>query len=358
MGDRLYLYLENGDHFEGTSAGYFPEENNVLGEVVFNTGMTGYQEIISDPSYCDQIITMTFPLIGNYGINNDDNESIKPFLKALIIHELSMTGSNWRSNSSLYDFLKQHKIPALTNIDTRKLTKIIRTSGSLKAIISSRFLDLKSREKYFNLPKEENLINKVSLKEPVHFPGEGKRIVMIDFGFKKNILTSLLQRNCDVHIVPWNSSVEVIDKLNPQGIVLTNGPGDPKSVPEVLSTLQILQVKYPIFGICMGHQLFALANGAQTEKLKFGHRGVNHPVKDLDNNRIYITSQNHGYTVNKASLSMTDLLVTQINMNDGSVEGLKHKSLPSFSVQYHPESSPGPEDTQWLFDHFLSFIRK
>jgi len=204
---------------------------------------------------------------------------------------------------------------------------------------------------------ERDQIQRVSIKNPIHFPGEGMRIILVDFGYKKNILRSLLKRNCDVVVVPWNASVELIESYRPQGIVMSNGPGNPKDVPDVLPVIQTLQKTYPIFSICMGHQLFALANGADTEKLKFGHRGGNHPVKDLKRGKVFMSSQNHGYAVITDSVNNTDLEVTQININDNSVEGLKHKTLPAFSVQYHPEASPGPEDTGWLFDDFLSLIR-
>jgi carbamoyl-phosphate synthase small subunit len=227
----------------------------------------------------------------------------------------------------------------------------------MKGLLSFKELSNAEKEILFQKTHKKNLINEVSLKSSIHFPGDGKRIVMMDFGYKKNILRSLLRRKCDVVVVPWNTSFEEISQFKPQGILLSNGPGDPTSVPEVLPVIKKLQEHYPLFGICMGHQLFALANGAQTMKLKFGHRGANHPVKDLKLNKVFMTSQNHGYSVTKESIQSTLLQISQININDESIEGLIHKNLPAFSVQYHPEACPGPEDTNWLFDHFLNLIR-
>jgi carbamoyl-phosphate synthase small subunit len=357
MQSNAYLYLENGDFFIGNSVGYHNAESSYLGEIVFNTSMTGYQEILTDPSYCSQVVIMTYPLIGNYGINKDDYESMKPALKGLVLRDDPAQGSNWRNEFSLSEFLKRNKIPAISGIDTRMLTKKIRNQGSMKVVICHRQLSNDEIKNAFNNEIPINLINQVSLNSPIHFPGDGKRIVMMDFGYKKNILRSLLRRNCDVVVVPWNTKIEQIESYRPQGILLSNGPGDPTSVPEVLPVIQELQKKFPLFGICMGHQLFALANGAKTQKLKFGHRGANHPVKDLELGKVFMTSQNHGYAVIKESVSNSDLLVSQVNVNDDSVEGLSHKHLPAFSVQYHPEASPGPEDTNWLFDHFLNLIR-
>lgn len=356
---KLQLILENGKRFIGDSFGYELKNNFELAEIVFNTSMTGYQEIITDPSYCDQFITLTYPLIGNYGICKDDFESLIPYSKGLIVHEICETPSNYRSEYSLSSYLRKHKIPGISGIDTRELTRIIRNSGVLKAIIAPLDYPEHNLELIFKTKMPEDQIPRTSVNRPIHFPGKGKRVVLLDFGHKKNILKSLLNKDCDVIILPWDSSFEVIKEYSPHGVLLSNGPGDPKSVSEIVGpTIKKIQETYPLFCICMGHQLFALANGAQTEKMKFGHRGANHPVKDLFRDRVYITSQNHGYHVVKDSVDHTDLEVTQVNLNDGSVEGLRHKKYPAFSVQYHPEAAPGPEDTHFLFDEFLNSMRK
>lgn len=353
----IKLVLETGEEYIGESVGCEIENIYSLGELVFNTSMTGYQEILSDPSYCDQIVVMTYPLIGNYGVNKDDFESLTPVLKGMVMRECAEEGSNWRNEYSLRELLKRFKIPAIAGIDTRELTKKIRDRGVMKAVLVPMNYPVHNIQLLLSRPLGSDQIQRVSTKGPIQFPGGGKRIVMMDFGYKKNILSSLLRRNCDVVVVPWNSSVEVIESFRPQGILLSNGPGDPKDVPEVLPVIKTLQQKYPMFSICMGHQLFALANGADTEKMKFGNRGGNHPVKDLRLGKCFMTSQNHGYSVTQSSIERTELEVTQINVNDLSVEGLRHKSLPAFSVQYHPEACPGPEDTAWLFDEFLNSIR-
>lgn len=354
----IKLVLESGDEYIGESIGYDLDNVVSFGELVFNTSMTGYQEILSDPSYCDQMVVMTYPLIGNYGVNKDDFESLTPALKGLVVRECAEEGSNWRNEYSLRELLKKFKIPGIAGIDTRELTKKIRDNGAMKAVLVPVNYPLPSIHAALRRPFETDQIARVSIKNPIHFPGEGKRIVLMDFGYKKNILRSLTKRNCDVVVVPWNASFEKIQSYRPHGILLSNGPGNPKDVPEVLPVIRELQKSYPMFSICMGHQLFALANGADTEKLKFGHRGGNHPVKDLALNKIFMSSQNHGYAVTPHTVTNSDLEVTQININDNSVEGLKHKTLPAFSVQYHPEACPGPEDTGWLFDEFLTSIRK
>lgn len=353
----IKLVLETGEEFLGESIGHELEHVISLGELVFNTSMTGYQEIISDPSYCDQIIVMTYPLIGNYGVNKDDFESLTPALKGLIVKECPIEGSNWRNEYSLRELLKRFKIPGMAGLDTRELTKKIREKGVMKAVLAPENFPTQNLKNHFSHPIPKDQIARVSTKNPIHFPGEGKRVVLMDFGYKKNILRSLTKRNCDVVVVPWNSSLEMIQSYRPHGILLSNGPGDPKDVPEVLPVIRELQKMYPMFSICMGHQLFALANGADTEKLKFGHRGGNHPVKDLRLNKVFMSSQNHGYAVTVDSIKKSELEISQININDKTVEGLSHKTLPAFSVQYHPEACPGPEDTGWLFDEFISSLR-
>ncbi|MDP4085384.1 MAG: carbamoyl phosphate synthase small subunit [Bacillota bacterium] len=348
------LILEDGTTFIGNG---FGSETEMIGEVVFNTGMTGYQEILSDPSYCGQIVTLTYPLIGNYGINRDDFESITPAVRGLIVKEAADFPSNWRSEYTLDEYLKMKKIPGLAGIDTRKLTRIIRQYGTLKGAICSIEVDAESviqSLKSKTLPT--NQVWEVSTKNPYPSPGRGKRIVLVDFGMKHGILRELNQRDCDVIVVPYNTTAEEILQLSPDGIMLSNGPGDPKDVPEAIEMLKGILGKVPLFGICLGHQLFALACRANTVKMKFGHRGSNHPVRDLATGKIAITSQNHGYTVEEESIVNTRLKVTHIALNDGTIEGLKHLDYPAFTVQYHPEASPGPEDANNLFEQFMHLI--
>lgn len=350
------LYLEDGTLFEGTS---FGGEGQQVGEVVFNTGITGYQEVLSDPSYCGQIVTMTFPLIGNYGITRDDFEAVRPFVHGFVVRRHEEVPSNWRAQYSLGDMLKEYGIVGISDIDTRMLTRKIRSHGTMKGIIATgdvRVEELRERLGASALLRDQ--VSRVSTKSVYNSPGKDQRIVLVDFGSKSGILRDLTRRDCDVVVVPHDATAEQILRLRPDGILLSNGPGDPKDVPHAVETIKALLGKLPIFGICLGHQLFALACGADTEKLKFGHRGGNHPVKDLESGRCYITSQNHGYTVKEESLAGTGLVKTHINNNDGTIEGLKHESLPAFSVQYHPEASPGPFDSSYLFDDFLTMVRK
>jgi carbamoyl-phosphate synthase small subunit len=349
------LLLQDGTLFTGLS---FGAEGESTGEVVFNTGITGYQEVLSDPSYCGQIVTMTYPLIGNYGVSRDDFESISPFIHGLVVRRHEPVPSNWRAQYSLDNLLKESGILGISEIDTRMLTRIIRHHGVMKGIITTgteRIEEL--QERLGATPLMTDQVVRTSTKSVVAIPGDRERIVLIDYGAKSGILRELTKRNCDVMVVPHDTTAEQIRRLNPDGIQLSNGPGDPKDVPHAVETLKELLGEYPIFGICLGHQLFALACGADTTKLKFGHRGGNHPVKELATNRCYITSQNHGYTVLEESLAGTGLSVTHINNNDRTIEGLKHDKYPVFSVQYHPEAAPGPFDSSYLFDHFLEMIR-
>lgn len=349
--NKRQLVLEDGTVFKGKG---FGSDKHTFGEVVFNTGMTGYQEIISDPSYCGQIITMTYPLIGNYGVNRDDFETITPSIKGLVVKEFCESPSNFRSEESIDSLLKAHDIPGIAGVDTRKLTKLIRNYGTLRGTFTDTSANIQETiEELKGRTILTNQVEQVSTVKPYVVPGRGTRIVLVDFGMKHSILRELTKRNCHITVVPYNYSAASILRLKPDGVVLSNGPGDPKNVPEAIKMVADLVGKLPVFGICLGHQLFALACGADTEKMKFGHRGTNQPVKDLITNRTYISSQNHGYSVKKESLQDTDLELTQIALNDGTVEGVKHKFYPAFSVQYHPESAPGPEDTNYLFDSFL-----
>ena len=353
---KLHLWLENGDCLVGDSFGAPVTHTSQLGELVFNTGMTGYQEILSDPSYCDQIVVMTFPLIGQYGVNKDDFESMVPALKGFVVREATQHPSNWRSEYTLHQLLQEFGVPGIQGLDTRALTKTIRSSGPMRALFAAPHVTRDEVMKLLKEPLPHDQIPRVSTRHSIHFPGEGKRVVLMDFGYKKNILRSLLKRGCDVVVVPWDSSTASILKFKPDGVMLSNGPGDPKDVASTLPVIRELQEAVPMMAICMGHQLFALANGADTAKMKFGHRGSNHPVKDLKSGRTYMTSQNHGYAVTLESIG-NNLELTQVNLNDGTCEGLAHKHLPAFSVQYHPEAFPGPEDTQWLFDAFIQSMK-
>ncbi|XXM73460.1 carbamoyl phosphate synthase small subunit [Lysinibacillus sphaericus] len=350
------LILDDGTVFIGEG---FGANEETIGEVVFNTSMTGYQEILSDPSYCGQLVTMTYPLVGNYGINRDDFESITPAIKAFIVREEADFASNWRNESTLDELLKVKGIPGLAGIDTRKLTRIIRQHGAMKGMLCSAEMDTDEMlKKLHSTSLRRDQVERVSTKTAYASPGRGFRVVLMDFGMKHGILRELNKRDCDVIVVPYDTSAEEIRRLQPDGIMLSNGPGDPKDVPQAIETIKSLIGEIPLFGICLGHQLFALACGGDSFKMKFGHRGGNHPVKDLKTGKVALTSQNHGYAVEEKSLAGTRLEVTHTAINDDTVEGLKHLDYPAFTVQYHPEASPGPEDSNYLFDDFMKLMEE
>ena len=353
---KRYLILEDGSHYEGEG---FGSDNFRIGEIVFNTSMTGYQETLSDLSYCGQIAVMTYPLIGNYGINRDDFESLNPAIFGFVVKEACKEPNNFRSIYNLDDFLKLKGIAGIEKIDTRAITKKIREIGTIKAIMSDS-LENKDEivEMLKNTPYAKDYVKRVSTQKAYPIPNKGKKVVLIDYGAKLGIIRELSKRNCDLTVVPYDTSAEEIFNLNPDGIMLSNGPGNPKDIPESIKIVKKLIGKFPIFGICLGHQIISLACGADTIKLRFGHRGGNHPVKDLATNKVSITSQNHSFAVEIESLNKTNLILTHISLNDGSCEGVRHKKYPVFSVQYHPEANPGPEDCKYLFDNFINLMNK
>lgn len=349
------LILEDGSVFTGMLL------NNIkaTGEVVFNTGMTGYQEILTDPSYCRQIVTLTFPLIGNYGVAEKFMQSRKSFVNGFVIGELCNEGSNWQLQNQLADFMTKQGIPCLYNVDTRAVTRKIRSVGCMKGIIVPEDASQVEIDELFAVPIKKEVVKEVTTPEVYDIPSEsgaGPNVVVMDFGIKQNILTSMHNLGCNLKVVPAHTTADQVMSYNPDGIFLSNGPGDPKDVPEVIEQIKKLMGKKPMFGICLGHQLISLALGADTYKLKFGHRGSNQPVKNLLTGRVHISSQNHGYAVDEKSLEGLPLEVTHVNVNDGTVEGVRHTSLPLFSVQYHPEASPGPDDNMYLFDQFWEML--
>ena len=351
------LLLNDGKKFEGKKLGHLGE---TIGEVCFNTGMTGYQEILTDPSYCSQIVTMTSPHIGNYGINKEDVESNKIQVSGFVIKEESIVPSNWRSTSSLDEYLKKNKIVGIQDIDTRSLTRHIRDQGAMNGIISSVDNDLVNLSNKLKKAPSMNgldLAKTVSTKKVYKWSQTGKfKVAAIDYGIKHNILNILKDNNCEVTVFPAQTSAKEILDFNPDGIFLSNGPGDPSAVTYGIEMVKSLLGSKPIFGICLGHQILSLALGAKTFKLKFGHRGINHPVKNLETEVVEITSQNHGFAVDINSLP-ENVVATHINLNDNTNEGIECKEFKAFSVQHHPESSPGPHDSRYLFDKFIKLMK-
>lgn len=347
------IVLENGDEYFGY---HFGANTSAVLELVFNTSMVGYQEIFSDPSYTYQAVVMSYPLIGNYGMAEDDYESLHPSIGALIVRDYNDSPSNFRSAKTLSDAMKEYQIPGIYGVDTRKLIRYIRTFGHQKVLITDIST---SREEALTILKATTIpttsVSFVSCKEP-YFVGQMTspyHVIAIDCGTKKTILDSLQKRGCRITVVPWNTSVDTIKALKPDGVFISNGPGNPSDIPECIQTIQSLIGLYPIFGICLGHQIISMAYGAKTYKLKFGHRGGNHPVQNLLTKKIEITSQNHSYAVDGDSLMNTPLVATHINLLDNTIEGASCTKDRVFSVQYHPESAPGPQDSAYLFDQFI-----
>jgi carbamoyl-phosphate synthase small subunit len=374
---KALLALEDGTVFTGRS---FTGRGEAVGEVVFNTSMSGYQEILTDPSYSGQMVTMTYPLIGNYGINEEDIESGRIHVKAFLVKEYQEYPSNWRSQRTLADYLMARRIPGVEGIDTRALTRHIRLAGAMRAALSTENLNpdelvalarqsppMAGRDLVKDVTTQQSLLWREGRPtEPVRaladfqWPdGPGPwRVVAIDYGVKYNILRSLEKRGCHVLLVPADVDSETIDMLDPHGLFLSNGPGDPAAVGYALDTIRTQFERRPVFGICLGHQLVGLALGGRTFKLKFGHRGGNQPVKDLASGKVEITSQNHGFCVDMESIDDPEVVLTHVNLNDNTLEGLRHKKLPLFSVQYHPEASPGPHDAAYLFDRFIDMMKR
>lgn len=352
---KAYLILEDGTVFTGTSIG---AEREVISEIVFNTSMTGYLEVLTDPSYAGQAVVMTYPLIGNYGICREDMESKRAWPDAYIVRELSRIPSNFRSEDTIQNFLKEYDIPGISGIDTRALTKLLREKGTMNGMITTKeytnHSEVLNRIKAYSV---EGVVLKTTTKEKYVLPGNGKKVALMDFGAKRNIARSLNERGCEVTVYPADTPAEEVLAAAPDGIMLSNGPGDPKENTAIIKEVKKLyDSNVPIFAICLGHQLMALANGMDTYKLKYGHRGGNHPVKDLETGRVYISSQNHGYAVDAKTISPEIAEPAFINVNDGTNEGLKYTGKNIFTVQYHPEACPGPQDSSYLFDRFLKMM--
>ena len=351
------IVLEDGEEYLGYGFGANVES---ICEIVFNTSMVGYQEIVSDPSYTYQMVVMTYPLIGNYGITDDDYETGKPSIGGLVVREYNDHPSNFRYTKTLSEYLEENNIPGIYGVDTRKITRSIRDKGSRKVIItdiSTTKEEAIEKIKNYQIPKDA--VSKVSCKKKWYARTANAKynVVAVDCGIKLNIVRNLNKRKCNVTVVPYNTTAEEVISLKPDGVFLSNGPGDPEDVKEVISLLKELKGKYPIFGICLGHQMISLAYGAKTYKLKFGHRGGNHPVLNLKTDKIEITSQNHSYAVDEESLKSTKLEPTHKNILDNTIEGVECKKDRIFSVQYHPESAPGPQDSVYLFDKFINIMK-
>lgn len=352
---KAFLILEDGTVFTGISIG---SKKEIISEIVFNTSMTGYLEVLTDPSYAGQAVCMTYPLIGNYGICHEDQESLRPWPDGYIVRELSRMPSNFRSEDTIQNFLKQYDIPGIAGIDTRALTKLLREKGTMNGMITTdaayKLEEIIPRLKAYNTGK---VVERVTCEEKTVLKGKGPKVALMDFGAKDNIAKSLNERGCEVTIYPAFTKAEEILETNPDGIMLSNGPGDPKECTSIIEEIKKLyDSEVPIFAICLGHQLMALATGADTKKMKYGHRGGNHPVKDLETGRVYISSQNHGYVVDTDTLNPEIAVPAFINVNDKTNEGLKYTGKNIFTVQFHPEACPGPQDSGYLFDRFLKMM--
>ena len=358
---KAILVLEDGRTFRGESFGAGGE---TFGEMVFNTSMSGYQEILTDPSYAGQIVCMTYPLIGNYGVNEEDSESRRPWVEGFVVREASRVASNWRSTETLDSYLKRYKIVGIERLDTRALVRHIRSKGAMRGAISSIDLDEKSLlERVLSSPEMQNreLASQVTTDESFEYESSGDEkfhVVCFDFGVKTNSLREFANLNCRLTVIPSDTSAEAVLKMKPDGIFLSNGPGDPSAMKTVVEEIrQLAESNVPMFGICLGHQVLAQSFGGETYKLLFGHRGGNQPIKDLASGKIEIAAHNHGFAVDAKSLP-AEIEITHVNLNDETVAGIKHKTLPIFSVQYHPESAPGPHDSEYLFRRFIELMKE
>ncbi|MCU1426950.1 MAG: carbamoyl-phosphate synthase, small subunit [Actinomycetia bacterium] len=357
--DEALLVLADGETFEGVAVGHLPDRGIAAGEVVFNTALSGYQEIVTDPSYAGQMITFTYPHIGNYGVTPDDDESSAPRCRGVIVRDLARRPSNWRARDDLDGFFRRHRVPAIAGIDTRRLTRHIRQAGALPGAFGTA-----SRDELLAAAREDggtdgrDLTSEVTTAEPytVGSPGAGYYVVAYDFGIKRSIVEQLVDCGCQVEVVPAHTSARDVLEREPDGVFLSNGPGDPAAVIRAQENVRGLLGNVPMFGICLGHQIMGLALGAETFKLRFGHHGGNHPVRNLGTNHVEITSQNHNYAIDASTLP-TGVEVTHLNLNDGDVEGVRAEALQAFSVQYHPEAGPGPHDARYLFNEFVSLMR-
>lgn len=354
-----YLILETGETFEGD---WITEPCESCGEMVFNTSMTGYQEILTDPSYAGQIITFCYPLIGNYGMNESDQESTRLHARGVIVGETCESPSHYLASSRLETEMRKANIPGLKNVDTRALVQVIRRHGTVYGRITAQKSDVVDQSAFdWETEKKKvdtiEFVSSVSSSEWSVYPNSGPHVVLVDYGFKQSILTSLLDKGCKVTVAPYHITFDQLRSLQPDGVVFSNGPGNPEALDPWFSEVKKISAVYPTLGICLGHQVLALAYGAKTEKLTYGHRGGNHPVKDMQSGKVFVTSQNHGYVIREDSLNATDLTVTFKNVNDGTVEGLRHRHLPIYTVQFHPEAHPGPTDTAYIFEQYINVLQ-
>ncbi|MDD3164496.1 MAG: carbamoyl phosphate synthase small subunit [Oscillospiraceae bacterium] len=349
------LILENGAQFRGTALG---DPGDRVCEMVFNTSMAGYQEVLTDPSYAGQGIVMTYPLIGNYGVNKEDEESIHPWAEAFVVRRACARGSNFRREGDLDEYLKEHHVAGISDVDTRAITKVLRGQGTMNGMITTdEQFDLEEKLVAIRAYRVAGTVEKTTRKAPEIFEGDGFHVALMDFGVKQNMIRSLVKRGCKVTVLPAHTPASAVLSGGYDGVMLSNGPGDPADCTEIIGELKKLyESELPIFGVCLGHQLMALATGAKTEKLKYGHRGGNHPVRDIAAGRVYITSQNHGYCVVSDSVDPGVAAVSHVNVNDGTCEGLQYVNRKLFTVQFHPEAAPGPQDTAYLFDRFVAMM--
>ena len=350
------IYFEDGTTYRGKG---FGRTGTAVGEMVFNTSITGYQEILTDPSYAGQIITMTYPLIGNYGVNIAESESDSIFARGVIVRSVSNHPSNYLSETTLEVMMQRLGLPGVAEVDTRSITRKLRNDGAMRGVISTEITEIEGLAQLLkSTPLKEDWMKMVGVRCPRHLVGEGCRVALLDLGVKGNMVRELQKRNCDIMMFPYGTPYDVIKAYRPHGLLISNGPGNPEAAKEGINLIRQLMTELPVFGICMGHQLLAHAVGGATFKMKYGHRGGNHGVYDIENDRAYITSQNHGFAVDPDSVEARGMIITHTNLNDDTVEGMKHRELPAMSVQFHPEGSPGPTDTEHLFDQFVTLMKE